>query len=102
MLPSPIPDELVVAEPQSSPHYTAICLVEDALRRAFGEAWRIRPQGADRAGDDSEPESDVAVVAGSVRDYSREHPARPVLVARSRRRACSTLDLHRPQSPAAP
>ena len=30
--------------------------------------------------DESEPEPDVSVVPGSARDYSREHPARPVLV----------------------
>jgi len=28
--------DLVVAEPQSSPHYTAIYLAEEALRRPFG------------------------------------------------------------------
>ena len=72
--------ELIVAEPQSSPHYTAIRLVEDALRRAFGADWQIRTQGPIALDDESEPEPDVAVAAGSVRDYSREHPARPVLV----------------------
>jgi Uma2 family endonuclease len=30
--------------------------------------------------DESEPEPDVALVPGRVRDYHREHPARPVLV----------------------
>jgi Uma2 family endonuclease len=30
--------------------------------------------------DESEPEPDIAVVPGAVRDDSREHPARPVLV----------------------
>jgi Uma2 family endonuclease len=72
--------DLVVAEPQSGPHYTAIRLVEDALRRAFGAGWQIRTQGPIALDDESEPEPDIAVAAGSLRDYSREHPARPVLV----------------------
>jgi Uma2 family endonuclease len=72
--------ELVVAEPQSSLHYTAIRLVEDALRRAFGSGWQVRTQGPIALDDESEPEPDVAVAAGSVRDYRREHPTRPVLV----------------------
>jgi Uma2 family endonuclease len=72
--------ELVVAEPQSSLHYTAIRLVEDALRCAFGSGWQVRTQGPIALDDESEPEPDVAVAAGSVRDYRREHPTRPVLV----------------------
>ena len=72
--------DLVVAEPQSSPHYTAIGLAEDALRRAFGSGWLVRTQGPIALDDESEPEPDVAVAQGSVRDYSREHPTRPALV----------------------
>lgn len=72
--------ELMVAEPQGTPHYTGICLAEDALRAAFGPGWVIRSQGPIALDDESEPEPDIAVVPGSVRDYSAEHPARPVLV----------------------
>lgn len=84
--------ELVVAEPQSSPHYTAICLVEEALRGAFGAGWQIRTQGPIALDEESEPEPDVAVARGGVRDYSREHPARPVLVVEV---AVSSLSLDR-------
>ena len=31
--------ELIVAEPQSEPHYTAIGLTEEALRTALGAGW---------------------------------------------------------------
>jgi Uma2 family endonuclease len=72
--------ELIVGEPQGSAHYTAIGLVEDALRLAFGPAWLIRSQGPIAIDDDSEPEPDVAVTRGGRRDYSRQHPSRPVLV----------------------
>ena len=71
---------LVVAEPQSSYHYTAIGLVARALAGAFGEGWTIRAQGPLALDATSEPEPDVAVVRGDVRDYARAHPADPVLV----------------------
>ena len=72
--------ELMVAEPQGSRHYTSVGLVEDALRAAFGAGWVIRSQGPVVLDDESEQEPDVAVVPGTWRDYSGEHPARPVLV----------------------
>jgi len=84
--------ELVVAEPQSSPHYTAIGLVEEALHAAFGAGWLIRQQGPIALDDQSEPEPDVAVARGTLRDYSHEHPARPVLVVEV---AVSSLALDR-------
>jgi Uma2 family endonuclease len=72
--------ELIVAEPQGSAHFTAVCLAEEALRGAFGTGWTVRSQGPVALDDESEPEPDIAVVPGGIRDYSREHPARPVLV----------------------
>ena len=72
--------EMMVAEPQGSRHYTSIGLVEDALRAAFGAGWVIRSRGPVALDDESEPEPDVAAVPGTIRDYSGEHPARPVLM----------------------
>jgi hypothetical protein len=40
--------ELMVSEPQGSAHYTAIGLVEDALRAALGRGWLVRSQGPSR------------------------------------------------------
>ena len=71
---------LIVHEPQSSPHITAIRLVEEALRRAFGAGWEIRTQAPVGLDDDSEPEPDAFVVPGGPRDYVDAHPARPVLI----------------------
>lgn len=84
--------QLVVAEPQSEAHYTAVGLVEDALQLAFGPGWLIRSQGPIALDEQSEPEPDVAVAPGGRRDYSREHPARPVLVVEV---AVSSLSLDR-------
>jgi Uma2 family endonuclease len=71
---------LVVAEPQSSSHYSAVRLAERALARAFGEGWDVRAQGPIALDDASEPEPDVAVVCGGLRDYVAAHPVDPVLV----------------------
>jgi len=71
---------MIVAEPQNTPHATAIELAAEALRRALGAGWRIRvqlPVALDRA---SEPEPDIAVLAGEPRDDADDHPSRPVLI----------------------
>jgi Uma2 family endonuclease len=71
--------ELMVAEPQGAEHYTAICKTARALEAAFGPGWNVRTQGPIGLDEESEPEPDVAVVPGSLDDYRREHPSRPVL-----------------------
>ena len=71
---------LVVREPQNAPHATAVRAVQEALRRAFGPGWDVRPQLPVALDVASEPEPDVAVVRGSYRDYRRVHPSQPVLV----------------------
>jgi Uma2 family endonuclease len=72
--------ELIVSEPQKSARYTAIGLVEDALRAALEPGWLVRSQGPIALDDESEPEPDVAVTRGARRSYSRQHPSRPALV----------------------
>src|SRR5215468_4632139 len=84
--------ELMGAEPQGAEHYTAIRRTAGALEVAFGPGWDVRTQGPIGLDDESEPEPDVAVVAGSLDDYSREHPSRPVLTIEV---AESSLDVDR-------
>ena len=71
--------ELMVAEPQSAKHYTAIRKCAKALEAAFGPGWEVRTQGPIGLDDGSEPEPDIAVVPGGPADYRRAHPSRPVL-----------------------
>jgi Uma2 family endonuclease len=71
---------LLVKEPQSSAHRTAVLLVAKALERAFGDGWFVQTQSPIILGDRSEPEPDVCVVQGSPRDYVDSHPRRPVLL----------------------
>lgn len=71
--------ELIVSEPPSPEHYTAMRNSVRALEAAFGPDWEVRPDGPVALDDESEPEPDVAVVPGSARDYRHAHPSRPVL-----------------------
>jgi Uma2 family endonuclease len=71
---------LLVKEPQSSPHRTAVGLVAKALERAFGDGWFVQVQSPIGLDDRSEPEPDVCVVRGSLRDYVDAHPTHPALV----------------------
>ena len=72
--------ELVVCEPQGTPHAVGVRLVEDALRRAFGPGWEVRGQLPVALDEESEPEPDVTVTPGAPRDYLEAHPSRPVLI----------------------
>jgi Uma2 family endonuclease len=72
--------QLVVREPQGSRHAVTVDLVREALQHAFGKGYYIRGHSPVALDDVSEPEPDVAVVRGRLRDYTTEHPASPVLV----------------------
>jgi Uma2 family endonuclease len=75
-----IEGEILTMTPQRSPHATAVLLAQEALRGALGSGLHVRSQLPLALGQASEPEPDVAVVAGGVRDYSEGHPQRALLV----------------------
>jgi Uma2 family endonuclease len=72
--------QMIVKEPQYSPHATAIQLVQRTLDRAFGPGWSVRPQLPIALAEVSEPEPDVCVVRGDPREYRDAHPEHPVLI----------------------
>ena len=72
--------DLVVCEPQGTPHMTAIRAAEEALRHCFGPGWEVRTQAPVALDDESEPEPDVVVAPGTFRDYRHAHPSGPVLL----------------------
>ena len=72
--------QLVVREPQATPHSTGIRLVARALRAAFGPESNVDQQLPVALDDESEPEPDVSVAPGGPRDYLASHPSRPVLI----------------------
>jgi Uma2 family endonuclease len=71
---------LMVREPQYSPHATGITLALHALQAVFGAGWLVRPQLPIALDEDSEPEPDVVVVRGHVRDYAEAHPTSVALI----------------------
>jgi Uma2 family endonuclease len=71
---------LVVREPQGDPHAFAIEHVNEALRTAFGPEWRVRVQLPIALDEESEPEPDVSVAPGRLRDSTEAKPSRVALV----------------------
>jgi Uma2 family endonuclease len=71
---------LVVREPHGDPHTLAVELVNEALRTAFGPEWRVRVQLPIALDEESEPEPDVSVAPGRVRDSTEAKPSRLALV----------------------
>jgi Uma2 family endonuclease len=72
--------EIVAMTPQKSRHATVVHLVAKALEAVFGDGYTVRAKFPLVLDDLSEPEPDVAVVAGSADDYVDEHPTTAVLV----------------------
>lgn len=71
---------LVVREPQGSAHAAIATKVGQVLTRAFGDGWHTRLHSPLALGEHSEPEPDVAVVAGAPEDYLAAHPSTAALV----------------------
>ena len=84
--------QLVVAEPQGSPHATAVGAADDALRAVLPPGWIVRAQMPVALDDESAPEPDLAIVPGARADYRASHPARPALAVEV---ADSSLDFDR-------
>ena len=66
--------------PEGTAHTTGMHLVSDCLRQVFGSGFFVRIQNPLAVDEYSEPEPDVAVVTGTVRDYRYAHPTSAVLV----------------------
>jgi Uma2 family endonuclease len=71
---------LVVREPQGSRHAAIVEQIGRVLAVTFGDGWHARHHAPLALGEDSEPEPDVAIVAGTARDYVVAHPMTAALV----------------------
>ncbi|MBI3636006.1 MAG: Uma2 family endonuclease [Candidatus Rokubacteria bacterium] len=71
---------LVVREPQGGPHAGIVELVAHVLEGAFGDGWHARRHSPFALDDASEPEPDIAIIAGSRRDRLTDHPTTAALV----------------------
>jgi Uma2 family endonuclease len=67
---------IVTMSPHSPPHDTSIHLTQSEIAQKLPNDWIARVQSSITLSD-SEPEPDVAIVRGSVRQYSKRHPASP-------------------------
>jgi Uma2 family endonuclease len=65
---------------QNSPHVTGVNLIQEVLRAVFHRGHSLRIQQPLALGEHSQPEPDIAVVTGTIRDYEEEHPTTAVLV----------------------
>ena len=65
---------------RSTLHSTGTNLVTDCLRQAFDADFHVRVQNPLAADDYSEPEPDVVIVTGAIRDYRNAHPTSAVLI----------------------
>jgi Uma2 family endonuclease len=66
--------------PQSSFHTTGVLLIHSALSPLFSAGCHLRTQMPLALGLESEPEPDLAVVQGELRDYQDAHPSKAILV----------------------
>ncbi len=71
---------IIEMSPQKSYHATAVTLAEEGLRSLLTKKYFIRVQLPLALNSDSEPEPDIAVVAGKPRDYRDKHPETAVLI----------------------
>ena len=72
--------EVVTKMTQNSAHRTATLLVSNALRSAFGMDVFVQEEKPVALSDQSEPEPDVAVVRGRIRDFLADHPGPDALL----------------------
>lgn len=75
-----IAGEIIDMTPQGSYHATAIQLMAESIRTLFAQGFHVRIQMPLAFGEDSEPEPDLAVVAGTYLDYRHQHPTQASLV----------------------
>ncbi|HMV50438.1 MAG TPA: Uma2 family endonuclease [Blastocatellia bacterium] len=75
-----IEGEVLEMSPVYSPHVTSVVVTADIFRLAFGKGWVIREEKPISLGASSDPEPDIAVVAGKARDYKDAHPTTAALV----------------------
>jgi Uma2 family endonuclease len=75
-----IEGRVIEMSPMGSLHATGVALAAKAVERAFGANYFVRWQMPFAVGALSEPEPDVAVVAGDVRAYVHAHPTTAALI----------------------
>lgn len=72
--------EIIEMAPIGSEHAVAVVLAQKAVEQVFTGDYHVRSQAPLAFEESSEPEPDVAVVRGAIRDYSAAHPTQAALI----------------------
>ncbi len=75
-----IDGRIVPGSPQNSRHATAVTLCRQALDAVRPDGYFVRTQAPLALGSHSEPEPDLALIAGTPAEYWDDHPASAVLI----------------------
>ncbi|HXG86314.1 MAG TPA: Uma2 family endonuclease [Pyrinomonadaceae bacterium] len=75
-----IEGEIIEISPMKSLHATAVRLVVDVMRNIFAEGYVVDSQLPMNFSKLSEPEPDIAVVKGEIKDFAQTHPTTAALV----------------------
>ena len=75
-----IEGEIIEMPAIGSRHFTSVLLTSRALQKAFGGGQLVVPQNGFDAGPRSEPQPDVAVYEGNIRDFTDALPTTALLV----------------------
>ncbi len=72
--------EIITMSPISALHWTAVVLANEALRKVFTKGYLVVVQNSFDGGPRSEPQPDIAVLAGQPRDYVQALPSQAALI----------------------
>ncbi|HSK71189.1 MAG TPA: Uma2 family endonuclease, partial [Pyrinomonadaceae bacterium] len=75
-----IEGEIFEMTPMKSLHMTGISLAGQVLREVFTPDFLVREQGPMSFNEITEPEPDIAVVKGKIRDFTDSHPKTALLI----------------------
>ena len=75
-----IDGEIIEMSPIGNRHRTGVMLADNTLRHAFGPGYIFSVQNSFAADENSDPEPDIAVVRGAVRDFAEVHLTPEVIV----------------------
>ena len=75
-----IEGRVIEMSPMGSLHATAVALTGRTLENAFGQGYFARWQMPLDVGEFSEPEPDIAIIQGDVRQFKDAHPTTAVLI----------------------
>ncbi len=75
-----IEGEIIEMAEMRSPHITGVMILGNLFTEVFGENYCVRTQATLDLGVESQPEPDVSVVPGNLRDYAAAHPRSALLI----------------------